>query len=143
MAQGAGTSIECEEDLDCGGNIGCAGDIGCNGDIDCGGAISGASFSVANGGSSAIGAARADSLIIEVGGTSSLGDASCVSLTLPNQNFSYYGTNVTWQSTQIYNVTGMAGPHYFLLSDGSSTAYGYVINQGALVTLHYLGSAAT
>jgi hypothetical protein len=49
MAQGAGTSIECEEDLDCGGSIGCGGDIGCNGTVDTAGLKIGNSSFLFNG----------------------------------------------------------------------------------------------
>jgi phage minor structural protein len=50
----------------------------------------------------------------------------------------------TWQLTAIYNITAMQ-PHYFLYNDGAgeSTSYGYIVTSGALVTLHYLGSAPT
>jgi hypothetical protein len=115
-AQGVGTSIECEEDLDCGGNIGCAGNIGCNGGL------------------------SAASLAIDSGGTSSLGAASCESLTVPDGSLTVGANAASWQSFT-YRHVSLTNAHNFDYTDtgGSGTVYGSLVGSYTDSTIYFVG----
>jgi phage minor structural protein len=144
MAQGAGVSIECEEDLDCGGSIDCGQSIGCRGsmvadtDISAGGDIS-ADGDVSATGSGTFGSVSTGTLTAT--GESSLqnvtasGSVTCGSLYISGNN-----NSASWQSFTHRTYT-TSNSHYFDYTDsgGSGTVNGRLITGSSDTTIYYLG----